>query len=120
MATRLKSKGRLHYFLLTLLILMAHIGMLGVVFFKGNYDSYNAPIILSMYIVLFDIVYSIIISRRKQSVYTIDYIFMFILNMSVIFQSCFGKVGFSYKQAILSVLAIVCCEIGCKITKNPI
>ena len=119
MATRLKSKGRLHYFLLTLLILMAHIGMLGVVFFKGNYDSYNAPIILSMYIVLFDIVYSIIISRRKQSVYTTDYIFMFILNMSVIFQSCFGKVGFSYKQAILSVLAIVCCEVGCKIAKNP-
>jgi cell division protein FtsW (lipid II flippase) len=92
--------------------------MLGIVFFKGNYETYTYPLILSAYVLLTDVVYGGIIKTRKQPVYLIDYIMLFILNMSVIFQSCFGGIGFSYKQAILSILALVCCEIGCRLTLN--
>ena len=112
----IQSKFKVHYFFLTILILISHIAMLGVVFFKGNYDTLKYPVILSAFIVLSDIVYSGIIKARKQSVYIIDYMMLFILNMTVIFQSCFGEIGFSYKQVILSILALICCEIGCKIS----
>lgn len=111
-----KSKIKVHYFLLTLLILLSHISMLGVVFFKGNYSNIKNPIILSAFIVLSDIVYSGIIKARKQSVYIIDYMMLFILNMTIIFQSCFGEIGFSYRQIIFSIIALIGCEIGCKIT----
>ena len=113
-----KSKIRVHYFLLTILILLAHTSMLGIVFFKGNYDTYKFPIILSTFVILSDIVYSKIIKSRKQPVYIVDYIMLFILNMTIIFQSCFGGISFSYKQAILSILALICMEIGCKIALN--
>lgn len=116
MATQ--SKIKVHYFWLTVLILMSHVAMLGVVFFKGNYETLMYPIILSAFVILSDIVYSGIIKSRKQSVYIVDYMMLFILNMSIIFQSCFGEVSFSYKQAILSILALICCEIGCKVALN--
>ena len=95
----IQSKFKVHYFFLTILILISHIAMLGVVFFKGNYDTLKYPVILSAFIVLSDIVYSGIIKARKQSVYIIDYMMLFILNMTVIFQSCFGEIGFSYKMS---------------------
>ncbi len=38
--------------------------------------------------------------------------------MSVIFQSCFGKVGFAVKHFIFSVLALVFCQIGFKLAQN--
>lgn len=113
-----QSKIKVHYFWLTILILLSHVAMLGVVFFKGNYDTLTYPIILSAFVILSDIVYSGIIKSRKQSVYIIDYIMLFILNMTIIFQSCFGGISFSYKQAILSILALICCEIGCKVALN--
>ncbi|MGN1411388.1 MAG: FtsW/RodA/SpoVE family cell cycle protein [Oscillospiraceae bacterium] len=113
-----KSKIKVHYFSVTSMILISHISMLLVVFFKGNYEKIIFPIILSAFVILFDVVYSVIIKLRKQSVYSLDYIMLFILNMSIIFQSCFGEVSFSYKQAILSVIALICMEIGCKIALN--
>lgn len=111
-----KSKIKVHYFLVTLLILLSHISMLGVVFFKGNYSDIKNPVILSAFVILSDIVYSGIIKARKQSVYILDYMMLFILNMTVIFQSCFGGIGISYKQIIFSILTLICCEIGCKFT----
>lgn len=111
-------KPKVHYFLVTSMTLITHISMLLVVFFKGNYDSIVYPMILATFVVLFDMVYATIIRKREQLVYTLDYIMLFILNMSVIFQSCFGKVGFSYKQAILSVMALICMELGCKVALN--
>lgn len=111
-----KSKIRVHYFLLNVLILLAHVSMLGVVFFKGNYTDVRYPIVLSAYVVLFDVVYGGIVRSRKQPTYIVDYVLMFILNASVIFQSCFGGIGFSYRQVAFTILALVCCEVGCRLT----
>ena len=38
--------------------------------------------------------------------------------MSVIFQSCFGGVGFAVKHFIFSVLALACCQAGFKLVEN--
>jgi cell division protein FtsW len=89
--------------------------MLLVVFFKGNYETTTYPILLSTFVIVSDLVYLTILKRKRQLVYTLDYMMLFILNMSVIFQSCFGGVGFSYKQAILSIITLVCMDYGCKI-----
>lgn len=110
--------NRIHYVLLTLTIFLTHISMLLVVFFRGNYKDTIYPVILSSFVILFDMIYSVKIKTKNLQVRSLDYIMLFILNMSVIFQSCFGEVKFSYKQAILSIITLICMELGCKIALN--
>lgn len=111
-------KNGLSYTIITLLSLLTHISMLTIVFIKGQYDSIMSPVILSAIILGSDILYFFILKFLKQNTYTFDILLITVLNMSVIFQSCFGKVGFAVKHFIFSVLALVFCHIGFKLAQN--
>ena len=111
-------KNGLSYTIITLLSLLTHISMLTIVFIKGQYDSIMLPIILSAILLGSDILYFFILKFLKQNTYTFDILLITVLNMSVIFQSCFGKVGFAVKHFIFSVLALVFCQIGFKLAQN--
>lgn len=108
----------LSYAGISLLSMLTHISMLAIVFAKGNYDSVLAPLILSAAVLVSDIVYFFILKFLKQNTYTIDILMITILNMSLIFQSCFGKVSFDFKHFIFCILAVVCMQAGFILTRN--
>lgn len=111
-------KNGLSYGGITLLSLLAHISLLTVVFVKGSYETIMSPIILSSVILVSDLLYFFILRFLKQNTYALDILLITLLNMSVIFQSCFGGVGFSVKHFIFSVLALACCQAGFKLAEN--
>lgn len=111
-------KNGLSYGGITLLSLLTHISLLTVVFLKGSYESIMSPIILSSAVLVSDILYFFILKFLKQNTYTIDILLITLLNMSVIFQSCFGGVGFASKHFIFSILALICCQAGFKLAQN--
>lgn len=111
-------KNGLSYTIITFLSLLTHISLLTIVFIKGQYDSIMSPIILSAIILGSDILYFFILKFLKQNTYTLDILLITVLNMSVIFQSCFGKVGFAVKHFIFAVMALVFCQAGFKLAQN--
>ena len=52
--------------------------------------------------------------------YTLDFVLLLLVNISVIFQSCFGGVGFAAKHYITCVIALVMCQIGFLLTRNHV
>lgn len=111
-------KNGLSYGGITLLSLLTHISLLTVVFVNGSYETIMSPIILSAVILVSDLLYFFILRFLKQNTYALDILLITLLNMSVIFQSCFGGVGFSVKHFIFSVLALACCQAGFKLAEN--
>ena len=111
-------KNGLSYGGITLLSLLTHISLLTVVFVKGDYETIISPIILSSAVLVSDILYFFILKFLKQNTYTLDILLITLLNMSVIFQSCFGGVGFALKHFIFSILALICCQVGFKLAQN--
>lgn len=105
-------KNGLSYIGSALFVLAAHAAMLLNVFFNGNYESVNDVIILSAAVLGLDIVYFIVMLFYKQMSYTTDFLLIFILNMSVVFQSCFGGVSFSKKHYITCIAALIACRGG--------
>lgn len=111
-------KNGLSYGGITLLSLLTHISLLVVVFVKGSYETIMSPIILSAVVIISDLLYFFILHFLKQNTYTLDILLITLLNMSVIFQSCFGGVGFAVKHFIFSVLSLACCQAGFKLAEN--
>lgn len=111
-------KNGMFYGVMTALSFLTHISLLIVVFVRGGYDSIISPMILSAAVLISDAVYFMILHFLKQNTYTLDILMITLLNMSVIFQSCFGGVSFSIKHFIFSVLAFVCCQGGFKLAEN--
>ena len=105
-------KNGLSYVGAALSVLLAHCAMLFVVFFNGNYDSSQDVFILAGTVIGFDLVYFAAMMFFKQMTYSIDFMLILILNASLIFQSCFGKVGLSTKHLITCVAALVACRLG--------
>lgn len=93
-------------------VLIAHGAMLINVFFNGNYSDPKAPIALAAAVIGLDAAYFIIMPFFKQRTYAVDFMLLLILNMSVIFQSCFGEVHFDIKHFITCISAIVACRLG--------
>ncbi len=111
-------KNGLSYGGIMALSLLTHIFLLTVVFIKGSYESVMSPLILSAVVLASDIVYFIILRFFKQNTYTLDILFITLLNMSVIFQSCFGGVSFASKHFIFAMLSLVCCQLGFLLVRN--
>jgi len=105
-------KNGLSYFSSALFVLAAHAAMLLNVFANGKYENINDVIILSGAVLGLDIIYFIVMLFYKQMTYTIDFILLLILNMSVIFQSCFGGVHLSVKHFAMCIGALVTCRFG--------
>ena len=101
-------------------VLLVHIIMLFVVVLRGGgkIESPMDVVILSAAVLGLDFVYYIFLTFVHQMTYTLDFLLLLIINMSVIFQSCFGKVGFAAKHYITCVLALVCCQLGFHLCKN--
>ncbi len=111
-------KNGLSYFGVMLFSLLSHISLLIIVFVKGNYDNIMDPMILSAAVLGLDFVYYIVLNFIKQNTYTFDILLVTILNISVIFQSCFGKVGFAAKHFGFSIAALVLCQISFKLVQD--
>lgn len=111
-------RNNLSYIGIMFLSLLSHLSLLTVVFVKGNYDNILNPIILSGAVIALDIIYFTYLKFVKQNTYTFDILLVTVLNISVIFQSCFGKVGFASKHYIFAVLALVLCNISYKFVQD--
>ena len=86
------------YVFSSLFVIIAHGAMLVNVFMNGNYDDVSSVIVLAAAVIGLDVVYFIVSPFFRQMSYTVDFLLVLILNMSVIFQSCFGGVQFSVKH----------------------
>lgn len=65
-------------------------------FARGNYDTPQDILPLTVAVIGLDIVYSIVLHFMcRQMTYTLDFVLLLLVNISVIFQSCFGGVGFA-------------------------
>lgn len=113
-----KLQNGLSYSAISFLVLLTHIAMLLTVWVKGNYETFTPVLILAGIIIVSDFIYFSIIKRFKQDTYTMDFFLVMILNMSVIFQSCFGEVSFNYKHFITTIAGFIACQIGFKLVRN--
>lgn len=112
------SGNKCSYFFSSLFVLLAHSGMLLNVFLNGNYSEFADVIILAGAVIGLDLVYFIIMPFFRQSSFTIDFLLLLVLNMSVIFQSCFGGVHLSVKHYITCITALIACRVGYLICRN--
>lgn len=112
------SGNKCSYVFSAIFVLLAHAGMLLNVFLNGNYSNLADIIILSGAVIGLDLVYFIIMPFFKQSTFTIDFLLLLVLNMSVIFQSCFGGVHLSVKHYITCITALIACRAGYLLCRN--
>ena len=92
-------KNGLSYGGCTAIVLLTHGIMLLAILLRGNYDAVQDLLPLTVAVLGLDIVYSIVLRLfYRQMTYTSDFMLLLLLNISVIFQSCFGGVGFSVKH----------------------
>lgn len=99
-------------------VIFAHSAMLVNVFINGSYESLTPVIALAAAVLFLDIAYFIVIPFFRQSSYTVDFLLLLILNMSVIFHSCFGGVHLSVKHYITVIAALASCRAGYILCRN--
>ncbi len=112
-----KLENNLSYTKLSFFILAIHIAMIVTVVAKGTFTLVPLLFLAGM-IIFSDVIYFNIIQRLKQDTYTLDFFLVLILNMSVIFQSCFGEVAFNVKHFITCAVGFVICQLGFKLVRN--
>lgn len=112
------SGNKCSYVFSAIFVLLAHAGMLLNVFLNGNYSDLADIIVLSGAVIGLDLIYFIIMPFFKQSTFTIDFLLLLVLNMSVIFQSCFGGVHLSVKHYITCITALIACRVGYLLCRN--
>ncbi|MCM1007887.1 MAG: FtsW/RodA/SpoVE family cell cycle protein [Ruminococcus flavefaciens] len=112
------SSNKCSYVFSAIFVLLAHAGMLLNVFLNGNYSDLADIIVLSGAVIGLDLIYFIIMPFFKQSTFTIDFLLLLVLNMSVIFQSCFGGVHLSVKHYITCITALIACRVGYLLCRN--
>lgn len=112
------SGNKCSYIFSAIFVLLAHAGMLLNVFLNGNYSDLSDVIVLAGAVIGLDLVYFIIMPFFKQSTFTIDFLLLLVLNMSVIFQSCFGGVHLSLKHYITCITALIACRAGYLLCRN--
>ncbi len=100
------------YLLSCIFVVVTHGAMLMNVYTNGNYENVNDVITLAAAVIGLDAVYFIIMPFFRQRTYAVDFMLLLILNMSMIFQSCFGGVHFDAKHFITCIAALVSCRIG--------
>ena len=111
-------KNGLSYVTSCLFVLIAHCAMLALVLFNGNYTETKDVVTLAGVVISLDLVYFIVMLFYKQMTYSIDCMLLLILNMSLIFQSCFGGVELAKKHLITCIAALIVCRLGYIICRN--
>ena len=68
-----------------------------------------------------DLTYSIVLRfLYRQMTYTLDFVLLLLINISVMFQSCFGGVGFAAKHYVTCIVALAVCQVGFLLTRNHV
>ena len=112
-------KNGLSYGKCTAIVLITHIVMLAAILLRGKYENPQQIIPLAVAVIGLDTVYCTVLKLfYKQMTYTLDFMLILLLNISVIFQSCFGSIGFSFKHYITCIVALVACQLGFLLTRN--
>ncbi|MCR5718277.1 MAG: FtsW/RodA/SpoVE family cell cycle protein [Oscillospiraceae bacterium] len=111
-------KNGLRYSAAISLLLLTHLSMLGIVLVRGKYEQPLDLVYLALAVLGFDLAGIIAAAIYRQMTYTLDLMLLAILNMSLIFQSCFGGVHLSIKHLITCAAAMVACELGFLLTRN--
>lgn len=105
-------KNGLTYFTSAVFVLIAHAAMLLNIFINGLYSDVSVVIKLSAAVLGLDIAYFLLMLFFKQMTYTIDFLLILILNMSVIFQAGFGEISFPTKHFLTCIAALIACRAG--------
>lgn len=108
----MEKTGKTKYIFSAIFVLIAHLAMLVTMSHNGNYASPGKLIVLSLAVILLDIAYFIAMLFFRQTTYTIDFMLIFILNISLIFQSSFGGVELSVKHLLTCIASLVACRLG--------
>ncbi|MBE6858279.1 MAG: FtsW/RodA/SpoVE family cell cycle protein [Ruminococcus sp.] len=95
-----------------LFVVLAHGAMLVNVFINGSYTGMGTIVLLASAVFILDIAYFIAMPFFRQSSYSVDFLLILILNMSVIFQSSFGGIHFAVKHYITVIAALIACRFG--------
>lgn len=114
------TTGKVKYVFSAIFVLISHIAMLTNMFYNGNVDTANMNkfVILAITVIGLDILYFIAMLFFKQSTYTIDFMLIFILNISLIFQSSFGGISLSVKHLVTCIASLVSCRLGFILCRN--
>lgn len=114
-------KNGISYAKCTAAVLLTHIIMLLVILLRGKYDAPQDLLPLAAAVIGLDMGYSLVLHFcYRQMTYTLDFVLLLLINTSVIFQSCFGGVGFAAKHYITCIAALVFCQIGFLLTRNHV
>ncbi len=114
----IKEKNKLNYILLKLFVVFTHLIFLGTVWLNGEYTNIAEVIKLSVMVIATDIIYFILSGCMEQDTYTTDHLMVLIVNISLIFQSCFGDVVFNFKHFITITAGMISYHIGYLFTRN--
>lgn len=111
-------KNGISYIGAVFLLLLTHASMLGVVAVRSQSETPVNILILAGAVLALDLIYIAIIKWYRQMTYTLDLLLLCVLNMGLIFQSCFGEVQLSIKHLITCVAALAACHAGFLLTRN--
>ncbi len=112
------EKSSLNYFFLKLLVIVTHGVLLLTVFLNGNYTDIMEVIKLSVAVIASDLVYFTVAFVIEQNTYTVDCALVLIVNISLIFQSCFGGVNLDLKHFITIIAGMIAYYVGFFFTRN--
>lgn len=99
--------------------MITHSAMLLHVYLHGNYENVTKVIILAAAVLILDLTWFIVMQIFRQRSFVIDFLLILILNMSVIFQSCFsGGVNLSVKHYITCMVSLAAAKVGFVLCRN--
>lgn len=106
------------YIFSCLFVLLAHGTMLFNVFYNGSYTDEHQIFVIGAAVIGLDIAYFFLMLFFRQHTYNVDFMLILILNMSNIFQSCFGVVEFDTRHYITTLAALAASRAGYHICRN--
>lgn len=106
------------YFISCIFVLLTHSAMLLNVYLHGNTESLTNVIVLASAVIMLDLTWFIVMRLFRQRSFAIDFLLILILNMSVIFQSCFGGVHLSMKHYITCIVSLIASKVGFVLCRN--
>ena len=98
-------------------VLLAHSAMLCNIWFNGSYGEPRDIAVLGAAVIILDIIYFVVILFFKQMSYVLDFLLILILNMSVIFQSCFDRT-FDTKHYITCIVCLAAAKGAYLVCRN--
>lgn len=111
------EKRTLSHPLLFLLILVAHSAMVLLV---GATLGFTPEVVqMACWVLAADLAGSIVLSLVHRQACTVDMVFLLVIGMSTIYQSCFGGAHFAMKHYLFGIMAFLGCQVTYLLVRNP-